>query len=444
MSDTVCTAEPFGERCPPADFLDLQEDDALIDSFPSLVIGALTRDERRKAVRRRSILLGDCIRYREMMLHLERAQKFPVSAPAKSSASKENSEREFGWRALHEYCAEVYGLSSENFERDMRWFIDSLRAAHRTKRHLLGTFFPRYLRMSLEIISEVEATCDPVRLLHLCGTRGDDPISHFQRSDAIQQLTFGLVEFEMRLSGRGPEQLDANRACFLRALDERFFESGRSDRVVVTVDLDPKNYHRVSSFRVVSVDDAEARGVSTRTRMLIPLDVRIIRTGGREIRVYLESRSKEHVPVKLLVKRKRHHEVITDMNGFGLVFFEEVSDLPSGVRHMRRSVVRVPGMVSGQASNMKRAGVLNPTNAFSASEFQATKYDVQWKGRTEELRFMYFPHWVNERFSSGPESHPLYRLLACLQRVFPVLFSTLDWRDPELRQTLWDYQRSKL
>ena len=448
MTDSSCIIQPFGAKCPPANFLDPRDDKDLIGKFPSLVLGPPSPREYRRFLANTSIFLGEHIRYRELMRHLERAQRNAVSSPTLSSECRADVEREIGWRALHEYFAEAYGLTSETYERDMTWFVESIRAARRTIDYLLDTFFPMRLQMCLEMISEVEATSDPVQLLQLCRTRGSDSISRIQRFEARRQLTLALMEFEMRLSGRGAEQLDADRIRLVRMLEQRYFESQRSEQVAVIAELDPDNNYRVKSFRVVSRNDNEARIAPTPTRVVIPLDVRIIRCRGRDIRVYFDSRSKQHIPIKLILKRRRYHEVITDMNGYSFVFFDEEHDLADGVRYLREQIVRVPGMVSSEASNAKRAGVVDPGNPFSSSEYRATKYDVRFFGWSVEMRFMYFTYWANELFSNGPGNHLLYKLYGNLDRVFPVLFPTelfpLDWRDPELRQTLWDFQRSRL
>lgn len=446
MSELVFSEELFGAKCPPANFLDPCEDEELIGAFPTLILSPMSQRGRREFLSR-SILLGERIRYRELMRHLVASAKNATFAPTLAAATRVDIEREIGWRALHEYFAEAYGLTPETYERDMMWFIESIRAARRTMDYLVQTFFPMRLRMSLGMCSEVGAAYDPVQLLYLCGSPGIDSISRIRRFEAVRQLTLALLEFEMRLSGRAPEQLDADRIRIVRTLKERFFEPNRSSQVVVIAELDPKDDYRVSSFRLVSRDDLEAHMISTRTRILIPLDLRSIRVGEQEIPVFFDSRSKENISIKLILKRRRSPWSITDMNGFSLVFFNEI-DLASGVRQLRRNIVRIPGMVSSDRSNEKRDGAVDPRNRFSSSQFKATKYDVRMYGWITEMQFLSLPNWANNLFAGGLVNRRLYKLFGNLESVFPVLFPQvlyhLDCRDPDLRQMLWDYQRAQI
>jgi hypothetical protein len=110
--------------------------------------------------------------------------------------------------------------------------------------------------------------------------------------------------------------------------------------------------------------------------------------------------------------------------------------------------VRAPGSVSGEASNASRAGVLDPSNAYSSQEYRARKFDVRLRNRIFELQFMYLPMWVNEMVAHGRDNHPLYKLFQYQHRLFPDMFPTelygLDWRDPALRQVLRNLQIAKI
>ncbi len=382
------------------------------------------------------------------MREILRAQSLAKRTTSGTFEEKEDSCREAGCRALHRFYAVTYDLSESNYARDMAMFADSMRAARQTIRDLLTMYFHTHHHFSLGMSSEVDAAGDPIDLLRLCRTPGQDIISRIRQFEAQRQLTLAQVEFELRLNHSAPERLDKDRLRIIRLLKDRYFEPNQSDQLTVIAELDPENGHRVKSYRVISRNDPEACTAPTRTRAVFHLDVRMIRVGGRNIWVYFDSRSKERIPTKLILKRERYHETLTDLNGVKLVFFDLENDLMDGVRHMRQRVVRAPGSVSGEASNAVRAGVVNPLNKYSSAEYRATKYNVRIYNRIVEMQFMYLPDWINEWLAQERENHSLYKLLGYLDRVFPVLFPTelfhLDWRDKKERQALWDLQIAKL
>lgn len=447
MTSVPLGFQQFGKECPPPNVIDPDQDELLIGQFPTLI--ALPLDpKKRQRLLDYSILFGEQIRYGELMHDVLRAESNAARTCFGSPAEKMEVRREAGRRAFHRSFADTYDLSETNYARDMALFVDSMRAARQMIRQLLEVYFHKTQQFSLGMCSEVDAACDPVDLLRLCRTRGRDSISRIRQFEAQRQLTLAQAEFELRLNHCAPERLDKDRLRFVHLLEERYFEPKQSDQVTVLAELNPENGYRVQSFRVISRNDPEAQTAPTRTRAVIHLDVRMIKVGGREIRVYFDSRSKENIPIKLILKRERYHETLTDLNGVKLVFFDLTNDLMDGVRHMRQRIVRVPGSVSGEASNAMRAGVVDPSNRYSSEEYRATKYNVRIFNRIVEFQFMYLPDWINELLARERENHSLYKLLGYLDRVFPVLFPTewfhLDWRDPKLRQALWDLQIAKL
>jgi hypothetical protein len=118
-----------------------------------------------------------------------------------------------------------------------------------------------------------------------------------------------------------------------------------------------------------------------------------------------------------------------------------------GIELLRRVLVRVPGSVSGEASNAWRAGVVDPSNAHSSEQYRASKYDVRLRNLICELTFMIMPIWLNELVAHGRDNHRLYKLFQYLETVFPVLFPPelygIDWRDEDVRRLLWEYQLAK-
>lgn len=427
--------------CPPAKVIDPREDPQLINQFPNLIVRPEDRDARKAFEQKYSILAGESIRFAELMRELLGARR--RATPVTSLADAR-------WQALHAFYAGTYDLSPETWERDRRLFAASLDAAKETIAHVLDEYFPVMLRQRLKMSSAISAERDPVELLCHCGASGTDIISRIRRFEARRQLTFAQIEFELRRNANDPETLDEDLTWFVRALDTSYFLPRRSDQVTVIADLEPANANRVVSFRLVKRNDPDARSIPTKTKAVIPLDVRFVpsRGTGHDIMVYFDARRKVHAPLKLIRKRMRHHETLSDICGVKLVFFEEQNELVEGVERLRRTIVRAPGSVSGEASNAQRAGILDPTNHHSSSEYRARKYDVRMKNRIFEIQFMYVKDYVNELVATGQENHPLYKLRTFLDLVFPVIFPTelfgLDWRDDALRQELWNLQLAKI
>ncbi|MCI0479166.1 hypothetical protein L0Y59_01340 [Candidatus Uhrbacteria bacterium] len=435
-------------KCPKPHLVDPRDDDELVNQFPNLIVRPEDPAERRRFEDRFSVIKGESIRFRELLIHLLRHRARLRSGDREDDMASEAALKEAVRDALHAYYADTYRLSTEHAARDAVFFADALNAARETVAFLLEEYFPLRLRKGLELDSRVAGEHDPLALLLLCAEGGSDVLTRIRRFEAQRQLTLAQMEFELRVDHGDPQKLDDDLAWLARLCDRRFFLPDRSEQAVVVADLDPCNANRVKDFRLVSRSDEASRVVPTPERVVLPLDLRYIRVNGSAVPVYFEARVKRHVTLKLISKRRRHHESLTDVTGAKFVFFEEDTDLMAGIDQIRRILVRAPGSVSGEASNARRAGVLDPSNIHSSKQYRAWKFDVRLRNRIFELQFMYLPFFVNEMVAHGRDNHQLYKLGSYLDRVFPVLFPTelygLDWRDEAFRQELWNFQIAKI
>jgi hypothetical protein len=430
--------------CPPPKVKDPREDEQLINQFPLLIPQPEDAKSRRDFQEQYSILMGESIRFRELLAVMSQARRL-------GKHDKEHGERERMLHAIHGYYAPNYGLSSKNVEHDARMLADAIVASRETIRFVLHEYFPLRLRKRLEMTTEVGSALHPVDLILECAGSGKDIHSRLRHYEARRQLTFAQIEFELQLSGAGSDALNSDLGWFVDACDEHYFLKQKSDQLTVIADLDPQDEYRVKRFEVCSSRDESSRLLPTRERFVVPLNVRFIpplHKGDPPIPVYFETRTKKHIPLKLIKKRQRRHESISDSCGAKFIFFDEDRDLVAGVKRIRRTIARAPGCISGEASNIARAGQIDASNAHSSTEYRARKWDVRIRNRHFELQFMYLPFYLNEQVSHGSDNHPLYKLSQYLDLLFPVIFPTelygLDWANMELRQELWNYQLARI
>jgi len=438
---------PEQMKCPPPNFVDPEDDQELINQFPNLIVRPDDEEEQARFEDRYSVIKGESVRFRELLRHLTR-RRSACRGPWDDEESRDAALKIATRDAMHEYYADTYRLSTDNVERDAAYFADSINAARETMSYLLDEYFPLHMRKGLEMDSRVAGAHDPYTLIRQCAGGGSDIMARIRRFEARRQLTLAQMEFELRVDHGDPKKLDEDIAWFTQKCDQVFFIPNRSEQVVIVADLDPANAYRVKGFKVIPRSDPESRVVPTLERAVLPIDVRYFSANGKIYRVYFEARSKPHVTLKLIAKRQRHHETLTDLPGAKFVFFEEDTELMAGIDKLRRVLVRAPGSVSGEASNTSRAGAVDPTNTYSSHEYRARKFDVRLRNRIFEMQFMYLPIWVNEMVSHGRDNHQLYRISKYLDRVLPVLLPTkrygIDWRSPEIRQELWNLQIAKI
>jgi hypothetical protein len=430
-------------RCPEPNVRDPRNDDELINQFPLLIPQTEDEELRRVFVGQYSILMGELIRFRELLRKMAAARR-----QSRRAAKSREFDREALFRGVHDYYAQSYGLKRENLDRDMRMLSDGIVSARDTIAFILKEYFPRRMHRRLEMTTEVASSHDPIELILECAVQGMDIQSRTRRFEARRQLTFAQIEFELQLNGAGRQDLMRDVGWFADVCDDGYFVKKESEQRTVIALLNAEDENRVKKFQIHLSRDPVSRTPSSPNEYVVPLNVRFIPSSAGPIPVYLETRIKEHIPIKLIKKRQRRHETLTDLCGAKFVFFDEGRELMAGVERIRRTIARAPGCVSGEASNIARAGQVDPKNVHSSEEYRARKWDVRLNNRHFELQFMYLPYYLNEQVSHGKDNHPLYKLSQYLDLVFPVLFPSdlygLDWHSQVLREELWNYQLTRI
>jgi len=410
----------------------------IINTHPQLVPMPTNIWDRVNLMRRHSILHGEAVRERLMLKALE-------SVPAAERLAK-----------LHTFFRPKYDLKECDFERDMAWFRQALPIAHAAHQHLLKDFIPLLDRKNLEMISDVGTECDPLELIlytaratQAASEHPDDVVTCRAADEGHRQLRLTQLEFEAMLYGLSKADLSIAMSRFVSALEGGgFFAEGRSERLFFEADHDPANKHRVKGQPTIRHNGNPRRSIPEGlVRNEQPLDVRFIKTPRGNVRVFFDPRIKEYLSLKLIRDCEVDPRALHDLLGAKFVFFS-TADLRAGVRALRETLVRIPGMVFGQASNLQRAGVANAENGSSANEYRVLKFNVHLFGQYFELQFMLIEDWLNEWASYGEENHEFYKIRAYRTELFPFIWPRvryrIDWNDKDLVQRMLRMVHSRI
>lgn len=375
-----------------------EDDELFLEAFPGM---AYTRPDDPH-----SIVIGERVRLQLTYQVLARA------AQAARRAGMDGAEARR--RTLHAFYEEVYDLDPRDYERNLRWFRESAKDARDAFRVILG-YVPSSRLQSFEMNAAVEKCTDPVELLRLCGASGRGFLADRARFEARRQLVLAQLAFECRLQGMGPEDLQRRHDRLSSILLERYFVRGRSAGVGLAVIRDPANEYRVQRIRVCAREDVQPGEVFDEVPM------RLICFHGRMIPVLYLHRPKSHTVLKLVAKRQRDPRLIADGDGLKLVFLT-MEDLQDGVEHLRRTVIRQPGTVFAQKSNLRAAGIVDRTNGHSSHQFRADKFEARRDGFFAEIQFALVGDDLDASGSDGPENHGRYKARKHLESVFPRFF----------------------
>jgi hypothetical protein len=375
-----------------------EDDTSFLEAFPGMYL-APPGDPH-------SIVIGERVRLLQTYQILARA----AQAARRAGVDPADARR----RALHGFYAQAYDLDPKNYERDFGWLRASAREAREAVHVILG-YVPSSRRHSFEMNAEVERCTDPVELLRFCGVSGKGILAAHARFEAGRQLVLAQLAFEFRLHRMGPEDVDRRHDWLSAVLTEKYFTRRRSADVGLAVLRDPDDQHRVRRVRVCNRADVQ------KGEGFDEFPVRIVTYGGRTFPVLYRHRAKNNPILKLVAKRQRDPRLIQDGDGIKLVFLNW-RDLQDGVDHLRRTVVRQPGTVFAQKSNLRAAGVVDRTNKHSSHQFRADKYEVLFGGGFVEVQFMLIADYLNEIGSDGAEHHDRYKAGQHLKKVFPRFF----------------------
>lgn len=424
----------------------------VLKTFPNLVSFPTEKSiwEILPIIRRSSVFTGEVMRFSRLRKRLDEARQ-PVSKnlPPDEYRSKVIDAQE---RELFEAYRMHYRLDRLGYEETRQRMRMAVMTVQQSIDQLLYDYFPINHRKQLEYAANVRTARDIPRLIDFAARgRGRGVISKRIPFEARIIAVLAQLEFEHLISAHNPEHLDHVREELITVFENDVFDKEQSRRIVVIAELDPDHYYRVkrkngNQFQVFWYDEADpmAKVQTTETRFVLHLDVRVIRSNGREVLVYFDTRRKERIFAKQLRKLYRKPEQITDVSGITFVLLSnDPADEELLANRLRATIVNCPGLVTSQASNAQRAGAIDPTNPHSSMDRRGEKYEFLW-GVWHELQILQLPYFINSLVAHERDGHPFYKLVSYLDTLFPWIWPThlygLDWTDAEVRNMLWRHQ----
>jgi len=356
------------------------------------------RREHAERIRRSSLLTGERQRFKRLRRLMREALKSLPSGLGSAEAKRRSTELQE--MALFKTYGVQYGwdLDFQTFQRLTR------KAIERTQGYVqqLLDYLPINHSRQLIFAAGVRNARDFPTLIALAAkSSGAGIISLRTAQEARVIAELALLELEHLIGAYNPDKVDAIRQELISVFEDQVFDPGQSRRLVVVAELDPANDYRVRRdgqgrplLKVHDESQSEAHQTATSTRMVLPLDVRVIRYNGRSALVYFEERHKEMIFAKLLRKLYREPEHITDHSGLTCVVFDDESSEVLADK-LRRTVVVNPGQVWAQMSNAARAGAIDSNNPHSAVDRRGEKYIFRWGGINHELQILDIASYVD-------------------------------------------------
>jgi len=424
-------------------------------TFPGLTAfpPSMSHREMVQAVRRSSLLTGERKRFkrlRRQMREVERTLEQGLSPLERRRAWSLSQDR-----TLFSAYSKQYGLNGD-FDEMRRVSHQAVKNTHGFLDQLLENYVPINHRKQLECAACVHAARDFPTLISLAGNiAGPGVISKRIGYEARMVAVLSQLEFEYLIGAYNPERVDGIREDLISVFENEVFDPSQSRRLVVVAELDPRNDYRVkrdaSGGPMIEVYDEtqpEAHLMATGTRLVLPLDVRLVRYGEVMVPVYFDTRRKEMIFTKLLRKLYREPEHITDHSGFTLVFFSNGPEVEVVANRLRDVIVTNPGQVWAQMSNAARAGAVDANNPHSSVDRRAEKYIFRWGGINHELQLLDLATYVDSLVSRNRMAHVIYKFLTLVDTAFPFIWPYdiygKDWMDAEFRDLLWRYLLGRL
>lgn len=424
-------------------------------TFPGLTVYPSNMQLREivAAIRRSSLMTGERKRFKHLRRVLSEAKRAVPSDLSPLERKRVLSEVQD--RALFAAYTRMYGLNG-NFEEMRRVSHQAVKNTQGFIDQLLETYLPINHRKQLEFAACVRAARDFPTLVELaghCSNRGviSKRIAHEARVIAV----LSQIEFEYLTGAYNPERVDAIREDLISLFENEVFDKSESRRLVVVAELDPQNDYRVRrdangnpALAVYDETQPEAHQMTTSTRLVLLLDVRVVRRGGVSVPVYFDTRRKDKIFTKLFRMLWREPEHITDHSGLEMVFFTNDMEVEVAANRLREVIVTVPGQVWAQKSNAFRAGAVDPNNPHSSVDRRAEKYNFRWGGITHELQMLDLATYVDSLVSRNRIAHVIYKYLTLVDNTFPFLWPKelygKDWMAAEFRDLLWQYQVGRM
>ena len=297
-------------------------------------------------------------------------------------------------------------------------FSDAIAGAKDFREALVREFCLLNERFPFTSDGLIRPTNDPVKLLNLCWTPLNSP--HYNQARSFEAHLFwhlGMRYLLMKVKNKGIYERLPEITLWL---EEHLFDQAKAIDAGkrLRIHYDPENFCRYSN-------DPQKPYFWHETWC------RHIAVNGRQIEVLFEGREKkaEDIFRKILLKSQGGAPAITDTCAITLVFFNE-QDLQETYELLKEKIFVSGDLVSNlryncngkHKGNSYSSGIANPHYHFL----------VHFFGGPLEVQIFLIDHWINRKFSLGPENHRLYRLnqvLELLKVLMPHEIFHFDWDD---------------
>ena len=302
----------------------------------------------------------------------------------------------------------------------------------------------------LQMIGDIEVTSNPLALLRLADTPGDNRLVMRRRFEALCLFDLGLIGFEL-------ERIDPMRrveddVLAMIGLLEEFVFSGDTQELDVHTYHDAEEVYRVKG---ISYDVATPEKFP---KLAPRKHYSLCRITNRGIVLQFDVRAKDRfrTVVKLLKQAERPKEnqdplLVKDRCGLKFVVqsLEEVNAL---VEELRWHLEACDAVVVADGDNLTvdTGTAADPSNPHSSSKYKMKQLSVFWRGRWYEFQIVTFANHYSALYSQDEENHVLYKLKQVGKDVFSKLFlgnlylGEGRWDDPALKQMLYDRQIQNL
>lgn len=359
-------------------------EERLSSKFPGLIPGDMRRLIR-LARDPQSLLHGEIERWRMLLRQLDE-----VALEAARQGYPQHVRKRMLQRALHDFFVGELGMyagTPDDFENNYRQWRNACRDVEELNSYLLG-YLPKEMHTGLRLPEEVAEERNPIRLIELVrsGGFGRDP---WVRHCARLKLVLGQTFFEYRRNGFAPEYLEERAYQLRKRLERRLFKRHSKKRMRLVATLDPDDANRCISYEIV--DNPSVRIAESERTWVMDIDQYVIvNKRGEETRVLFSIRPKRFAVLKGMIKDIRFVQLANIGDGVAMMFIvESESDLDKVVDKVRSVLVRAPGSVCDQNSNLgHRAGrKLDNGNSHSSDAFQVMKYNALVQDLVVEVQF---------------------------------------------------------
>lgn len=332
---------------------------------------------------------------------------------------------------------------------DLRLLANRVREARKGRAALARELaFP--VEDELELVSNVESTSDPFRLLDLAAAAGSGAIGIQQRFEALCLFDLAAMMFELeRIDPM--DQVEEDQRSIIGLLERDLFDG-------TAVDLDIFTHHDPSpggAYRILRTEYDRPTDVAGTIMRKHNSRCRVTRSG---IVTHFTGRPKDRFDAVLKLLRQvafpkpgRDPHVLKDRCRCTFVVRDVDDAVALGDELKMNLRVRGAEMRDGGDNLTRSTGKAADTgNPFSSKRYRKRQFDVFLRSRWYEIQIVTFAGYYGARYTIDEENHVIYKLRQALVGALPMLFpghiylEERTWDDPALQRLLLERQRENL